>query len=385
VETVSVPAVPDLSPAKAAAPTPAAGASGGPTALAASGARIALLLPLHSESLGQASEAIRAGFMAAYERESDGISIDVIETADAAPDVLTSYTDALPQHDLIVGPLSRAAVAAIAQSGAVSKPTIALNQPEPHPAAGGNGGSVEVVLPPNMLSMGLSVEDEARQIALWASADKPHGKAFIISTAMSWQRRAAKAFAAQWQRSGLESQTMELSASSGFLSASGLVQLKTRIQNEKPALLFVALDAAQTGQIRTSLGHDILLYGTSQLNPYTLPEQDAAEPMPQMNGVRLLDLPWQLQADHTAVMVYPRPLVAADQKSNADLERLYALGIDAYRVARAIAVGHDGAFKVDGVTGKLSFSLGQGVAHFDRQELPAIYQDGVLAPLVKPQ
>jgi len=36
-----------------------------------------------------------------------------------------------------------------------------------------------------------------------------------------------------------------------------------------------------------------------------------------------------LQADHAAVMIYPRQVIAADQKRSADMERLYALGIDA--------------------------------------------------------
>src|SRR5476649_1634095 len=37
--------------------------------------RIALLLPLHSEALGPAAEALKAGFMAGYERDRDNFTV----------------------------------------------------------------------------------------------------------------------------------------------------------------------------------------------------------------------------------------------------------------------------------------------------------------------
>ncbi len=48
-----------------------------------------------------------------------------------------------------------------------------------------------------------------------------------------------------------------------------------------------------------------------------------------LDGVRLVDMPWLVQRDSPAVMSYPRP--AAD--AHPDLQRLYALGIDAFRLA----------------------------------------------------
>jgi outer membrane PBP1 activator LpoA protein len=99
-----------------------------------------------------------------------------------------------------------------------------------------------------------------------------------------------------------------------------------------------------------------------------------------MNGVRLIDMPWQLQPDHTAVMVYPRPVVNPDQKRSPDMERLYALGIDAYRVAREIALSRP-SFELDGVTGKLKVSFGRGAARFQRIEPTAVYRDGMVVPL----
>ena len=339
--------------------------------------RIALLLPLRSETLSRAAEAVRSGFKAAYELEKENTEVTVVETGDTAQDTLAAYIEAAATYDIIVGPLSRTGATAVAQSGAVSKPTIALTPSDPPAEA-------EPALPQQMLVVGLSVEEEARQAATWAGAAVKGGKAFVLSTNAAWQRRAAKAFTEQWQRLGQESQWMELNSSSGYLTASGLTQLKTRIQNEKPALMFIALDAAQAKMLRAEIGNGTPLYGTSQLNPLAMVDWASSDPLPELNSVRLLDIPWQLQPEHTAVMAYLRPVTDVGQKRSADLERLYALGIDAYRIAREIALNHK-EFVIDGVTGRLTVSFGKGPARFQRQEQPAMYQDGMVVPVASLQ
>jgi hypothetical protein len=73
-----------------------------------------------------------------------------------------------------------------------------------------------------------------------------------------------------------------------------------------------------------------LIFGTSQLNigNPTSPGCGAAH---DLDGVRFVDMPWLLQPDHPAVMVYPQPA----QPMPTELARLYAFGIDAYRIAQA--------------------------------------------------
>lgn len=334
--------------------------------------RIALLVPAQSETFGAAAQALRAGFMAAFEREPQGIEVSVVESADGAQNVLQAYADAQAGNDIVVGPLARADVAAVARSGKVEKPSLVLAQPDVQ-AEG------EITLPPRMLTIGLSMEDEARQLASWAAAAKP-GKAFAISSGIAWQRRAARAFAMQWQEKGHDAQQIEIATSGGYLSASGLAQLKKRLHDEKPALLFLGLDAFQAQQLQLALGKGQPVYGTSQLNPFSATDWRSAEKRPEMNGVHLLDIPWQVLPDHPAAMVYPRWVTQADQRANSDLERLYALGIDAYRIAREIAVRRH-SFELDGVTGRLTVKFGPDSYHFRRAAQPAIYQDGVVVPL----
>ncbi len=338
--------------------------------------RIALLLPRRSESLAQVADAVRAGFMAAYQYEPANITVNLVETGDSAQDVLSGYLDAAMRNDIVVGPLTRSGATAIAQNGNVSKPTIALTQLD-------TADGAEIRVPTNMLVMGLSIEDEARQVAEWLGARQTGLKAFAISTNASWQRRAVKAFSTEWRHLGLASEVMELGMTGSFINATALVQLKKRIQAEKPALIFVALDAAQTIQLRLAIGGDVPLVGTSQLNPLALADWASADRLRDLEGVRLLDMPWQLQADHAAVMAYPHLAKNGEQRISPDIERLYALGIDAYRVAHNIAIKQN-EFNVDGVTGKLAIRFGQGAPHFDRIMQPAIYRDGMVQPLEAP-
>lgn len=337
--------------------------------------RIALLLPTRSENLAAAAQALRAGVMAAYERDGDGISIQLIETDDTVADILAAYQAASGEYDLIIGPLARSAVSALAQGKDISKPTLLLGQPE------------SSSLPDNLLPIGLSIEDQARQLAALAAsergANKGNAKLMVISTNATWQRRAAKAFANQWP--GLDTSLLELSSSAGFLSVASVRQLKLKLQNDKPHVLFIALDAGQARQIRPLLPLDARLYGSSQLNDSKNPASTAeTEPLdaPALpEGMRLLDLPWLLQPDHSAVMVYPRLL--QEQKTGADIERLYALGIDAFRIAREIGVNHQSRFKLDGVTGRLTIQFGKGAARFEREESMAAFRAGGVQLLQK--
>ncbi|MYM41275.1 penicillin-binding protein activator [Duganella qianjiadongensis] len=342
------------------------GASSGPPL------RIALLLPLQAEALAQAAAAVRDGVQAAWEREPDSISITTIATTDVAQDVLYSYAHAVQQYDVVIGPLSRAAVSTLAESVLVTKPTIVLNYPE------GHGGA----LPTLMLAMGLSLEDQARQLARRALQDGVTASASIISTTTPWQRRVAGAFADQWQDDGKVANIEELGTPEGELGEAEILQWYARLRTERPGLLFSAMGAEQTRHLLAVLADAdasepdpvlprLRLYGTSALNNGTA--------LPALNGLRLLDMPWRLQPDHAAVMSYPHTAGAL----GPDLERLYALGIDAYRVARAISRQPDGTIRLDGVTGQLSVEFGRGPARFERREAVAEFRDGqpqVLTP-----
>jgi outer membrane PBP1 activator LpoA protein len=76
------------------------------------------------------------------------------------------------------------------------------------------------------------------------------------------------------------------------------------------------------------------------------------------------------------VSAYPR---RAENSRAPDLDRLYALGIDAYRVARELALRRGAPFTLDGVTGQLA--VDSGAATFTRTEAQVVYHDGLFEPV----
>ena len=327
--------------------------------------RIALLIPLKSDGLRLPAEALRAGFMAGWERDSTGFTVNVIETGDTADEVLAAYRQAAADNDIVVGPLARAAVGVVASSRAVSKPTIALSYP-------GRG----VTVPPRMLAIGLSVEEEARQAAEWAAREHPNGRALVLTGAAPWQRRAAQAFNARWTRLGRNTNIVEIKASNGYLDAEAIAALREKMHADPPDLMFAALDADELRQVRTSLGTSTTCYAASPANP----GREPGMAVPELEGVRLVDLPWEVQPDHPAVMVYPRWL---SDGQTLEMDRLYALGIDAFRIAREIALDPDKPVELDGVTGWLSARLGAGKSTFERRSAAAIYHNGEFEPVAR--
>lgn len=366
--------LPQVPPQQAQEPGPSAPLAELPSTTPVAGTkRIALLLPLRSATLGPAADAVRAGFFAAYERERQGIEVTLVATGDAPQDVLAGYRNASASHDIVVGPLTRSGVTMLARSGEVMRPTIALTSPD-------YADGTNVRPPPLMLAMGLSIEDEARQVAEWAQRDHATAVAYVVYTPTAWQSRAARAFAEHWRRSGMAAEMVELELVDGFLSPNSLRDLRARLEAEPNAFMFAALDAGLARQLRESVGRQYPLYGTSQLNPVALVDRAASAPIEVMEGANLLDIPWQLQPDNPAVMAYPKRIVPADQRRNADLERLYALGIDAYRVARRLAA-EDTNFELDGVTGRLQVRFDRLGPYFARTTQQAVYRDGSVTPM----
>ncbi|MDP1634112.1 MAG: penicillin-binding protein activator, partial [Gallionellaceae bacterium] len=83
---------------------------------------------------------------------------------------------------------------------------------------------------------------------------------------------------------------------------------------------------------------------------------------------------WMLQPDHPAVMVYPR----AETPMAPDLERLYALGIDSWRLMQVLFEQKTArALPLDGVTGRITLT-----GHlFQREAILAIMRAGQGLPL----
>ena len=117
--------------------------------------------------------------------------------------------------------------------------------------------------------------------------------------------------------------------------------------------------------IRPYLNAALPVYATSQLfngNADTLTNYD-------LNDLHFVGMPWLLQPDHPAVMIYPR----ANPPLEPDMERLYALGIDAFRLLNImLSNSYRTALPLDGVTGRIHLRN----KLFQRDAIPAQIKQG---------
>jgi outer membrane PBP1 activator LpoA protein len=333
-----------------------AAACAGPRA-AAGEPHIALLLPLDSAAFARHADAVRQGVLAAAKLRAEGaLPVRLYATGDGDTQVLAAYERAVESGArLVLGPLARHSVAALAASPVVTVPTLALSQPER-----------DVALPPRMYVLALNVETEVRQIAAAAVA-AGRRRAAVIATDTPLGQRTQRAFFTVWTQGGgtvvaeprLSGELAELPRVRQALAAAGV------------DVAFLALSPARARALRPALDAGIALYAGSEINPGT-PDPALAR---ELAGIRFVDMPWRISPQHPAVMVYPRAGF-----DDPDLDRLYALGIDALRAGERL-LDAPPTLTLDGVTGLLR--LGRDRV-FSRELTLAVFEGGAVRVLSEP-
>jgi outer membrane PBP1 activator LpoA protein len=330
---------------------------------------IALLLPSQSTPFARAAEAVRLGFFAAHSVANANVAIQLIEIEDNIGQLRNALT-AAQKHGarLVVGPLTRTLVNALGDGRVVAPlPMVALNLPESDVAVG-----------PESLAFGLAVEVEARQVVrlalrdLTAPAAPAAAPRFLVLAGESpLARRMAAAFRDALRDQGESSTQIDVRVGYSFLQT-----LTEQLATLRIDAVFCALDARETAFVRPRLPRELPLYATSQVN---LGGAEAALLAPDLDGVRFVDMPWLIEPEHAAVMVYPR----ADIPLSGELQRLYALGIDAYRVMLEWLAGRR-AFELDGVTGRLRVDRDRS-ARVERWPTLAVFRSGRIERLEQTQ
>lgn len=143
------------------------------------------------------------------------------------------------------------------------------------------------------------------------------------------------------------------------------VNLRAVLGTANPEVVFFAGDTAALRQARPYLAA-LPVYTTSQ----TFRGRNDLTTNLDLKGVHFVDMPWLLQPDLPTVSAYPRP-----QKTMAiELERLYALGVDASKISEWLLQHGDNAKpgSLDGVTGRIT--LGSGYL-FNRQLPQAVFEE----------
>ena len=299
---------------------------------------VALLIPRREGPFARVAECVVAGVLASHSRDGEGVAVEVIE-ADSDPETLGRIFVDLRERGvaLALGPLTRDGVnSLVTLDRAPGVPTLALNLPEG-----------DLPAPSQTAFFGISIEAESRQAAGLAfeqargAVGKRAPRAMAVGAPSRLAQRSAKAFRDEWvQRGGEIDEPIE------FDSKRSSQAFREAIKDENPDVVFVALSPEQARSARRSIGSRVRLWSSSMASI----GQTKLLRLPELDGLRLLDMPWQVEPDHPAVMAYPK----APANYTVEMQRLYALGIDAFRIGRQIMAG-GASFELDGVTGRLNY------------------------------
>ncbi len=292
---------------------------------------IALIVPTLNGQLGKMAEALRRGFMTAADVDGRTAPVKIYPVSDEGDSLAKALLDANNRGAVIaVGALTRdgATLMNATSQNAFASPMalLALNQPQQN------------INDPEMMSfLSLNVEHEAR-----LAAQNAYGDGFrtpvVIASGTALARRMQEAFEREWLRlAGEPAKTIR------FTGLRDGETTKSKAAAHNPDFIFFAMNATEARAARPYLPRAQMM-GTSQLNEFSDPTRNL-----DLNGARFVEMPWLVQLDHPAVAIYNRPT-----NLSLDQQRVYALGIDAYRLATVLIKPRRMQSRtVDGVTGKL--------------------------------
>ncbi len=313
---------------------------------------IALILPTSSPQLGKLADAVRQGFLAAaLVAGKDALPVHVTAIENEGEPLLNACRSAQQTGaKLVVAGLTRDGAQSLAVSDCPRQLVLALNE-------------IKGEAPVSMHTISLSLETEARQAALEA-INAGQRVAIIVGTSSPLSKRVQDAFEQEWGRAAGDGRKLIYSG-----NPEDAEKLRERIANIRADVVFFALDPVDARAVRPYISGMLPIYATS----YSVdPKADAIVNV-DLQGVRYVEMPWFIQPDHPAVMVYPPPKTPM----SVEQERLYALGIDAFRIGQQMLKGEDSK-PLDGVTGRITL---EGLHHYARALAPAEVDGGRVIPL----
>lgn len=316
---------------------------------AAVAATIALVLPLDSPDYARVAAAVRDGFLAAADAAKATGRCRVIGHADNG--VLGAFEAAKSAGAaIIVGPLVRDDLRALAASGQSLPVTLALNQLDD-----------AAPLPPQVYTLALSVEGDARALAQRMRVDGAT-TVVVIRNDSPISKRFATAFRGEWLLAGGgPAEDVRFDPRPDGLSA-----LRGALSRSAASAAVLALDG-QDAAVARNFVLRIPVYGLSLVN-----QPHAPSVLADLEGLQFVDIPWLVTPSDSSLAKLPRR-----EMGNLVLDRLYALGLDAFSVANAFARGVPDRFEIEGATGRLTLAGGRHVA---REGVLAVFRGGQVVP-----
>lgn len=315
---------------------------------------VAVLIPV-SGSLEQVSKVVLDGIKAARNSQTDfQPELRIYDTGDGSVNVVDLYQRAVSEGaKLVIGPMQKSNVTLLARE-ILPVPVLSLNHAED-----------ETAFNPNLYQFALLPEDEARQAAIRLYEDG-YPRAIAFAPQGAWGERILNAFGKQFTELGgqvVESALYD--AKENDYSPAITQALKVRRGRERHTgsrrqdvdAIFVAAAPRQARIFKPLLkfyfAEDLPVYATSHV--YSgLPREDVDR---DLNGLYFTDMPWLLKQDPDLSDRIPEP--EALSGNDRYYPRLYALGVDGYRLAPQVknfqAVS---GLKVQGYTGAVFMDEG---------------------------
>ncbi len=301
--------------------------------------QIAMLLPF-SGRFEAAAEAIRDGVMAAYyqasAQEENPPNIRIYDSA--SKDINALYDEAvLNGAQMVLGPLEQSKITELSLRPELPVPTLALNR---------INTESDMPLPAGLFQFGLSLEDEAEQVAEQAWLDG-HRRAMVLAPATTNGDRSVNSFQEKWlalggevtrdyrykdqaRYSNLVKSALKINESEkrrrairSLLGKS--IEFEPRRRKDID-FIFLYSHAASARQLKPILAFhyagDIPVYAIRNIyNGKSDPKRDR-----DLNDIRFTTLPWFF--DNTLA----EKKTILRNSENTNYQFLYALGVDAYHI-----------------------------------------------------
>lgn len=302
---------------------------------------IALLVPLASKTLGKVADALKLGFVAGAEADGKNAAPYRIYTADdEGASLAAQYRKAVADGaSAIIGGVTRDGASTVARESRLL-PTLALNAPV---------FSSDNELPERFYFISLSLDVEAKLVARMTFDEGMRNVAMVVAN-NALAKRIQDSFEQEWLRMGggiAARITFGSDANDATRVATAMEKTNEKV-GAKADAVFLAADPAAARFIRPYLPTGMPVFATS----HTVDPRAEAVTNLDLENVRFLEMPWFVERDHPAVMAYTKPL----QTMAVEYERLYALGIDAWRLGQLIVKTENARSppQLDGVTGRIT-------------------------------
>ena len=335
---------------------------------------IALMLPF-SGRLEKVAEAIQNGFLHAYYKDPGQlVELEIINASNDPAEFSLQYEQAIQNGaDFVVGPIDKDLVNMLQQRETLDVPTLTLNY-----------GNEQNEARQNLYQFGLLPEDEAVQIADFALAQGRH-HALVLVPDTEWGYRLQRAFTKRFESLGghvVGSNIYPAKKNDYSAAITNLLNLTT--SNHRKSILqqtikeqvkfearrrqdvdmiFIAANSRQARLIKPQLkfhhAQDLPVYATSHISSSNSKPEDDRD----LNEILFVDIPWMLDNRNNADY---RQINAYWPDDSQRFSRLFALGIDAYRMIpslRRLMINpeeqlqhHTGLLSVDS-TGRVKRSL----------------------------